>query len=282
LVHYDNPKVLADHAAEHSDDVVLSIFGGSASRSRMALVPAICETFGLAYVGPDAYGRIICQDKEVSKTLAATAGLTTAPHRLVRSPADIDKISDFPLPYVAKPLWEGSSIGIGADNLITSRQRGASVLRDLLQHFRQPIMAESFVPGREVSWCFINGEEQRPLRAMAEVIWNGDPRYFDTHLYDAPHKLMAEGRKTVRTITEELRPADAEAMERLLTLVGPIGYGRVDGKLKDGVFVFIEITPDAWLGSSGSLASSFGGYGLIYAEVIAQVLLSARKGPPGL
>lgn len=278
--HYEHPRDLARHAAQHTNDVVLSIYGGSVSRSRMALVPAICEIFGLSYVGPDAYGRIICQDKEVSKSLASTAGLKIAPHRIIRDIGDITKVSDFPLPYVAKPLLEGSSIGIGPDNLVTGRDQGEIVLQQLIKHFHQPIMIESFVSGREVSWCFIDAPGENRVRSFAEVIWDNEPDHFDRNLYDAPHKLTAEGRKYVRTITDELIKWDADALENLLELVGPIGYGRIDGKLRNGEFVFLELTPDAWLGPTGTFASSFSGLGLSYDEVIARLLLSAHPSLP--
>src|SRR4051812_11153515 len=65
--HYESPAELAEHAEQHRLDVVLSIYGGSSSRSRMAITPAVCEAFGLRFIGPDAYGRIIAQDKEISK-----------------------------------------------------------------------------------------------------------------------------------------------------------------------------------------------------------------------
>jgi D-alanine-D-alanine ligase len=278
--HYEHPKILAEHAAKHMGDVILSIFGGAVSRSRMALVPAVCETFGLSFVGPDAYGRIICQDKEVSKTIALEAGLKVAPHRIVREKSDISRVLDFPLPYVAKPLWEGSSIGIGSKSLVTDRHQGEIVLQQLLEDFEQPIMVESFISGREVSWCFIDGLETDRVRAFAEMVWADEPDHFDRNLYDAQHKLISEGRKTVRNITDELRARDAEAMERLLQMVGPIGYGRIDGKLRNGEFVFLEITPDAWLGPTGTFVSSFSSYGMSFDEVIARVLLSARTNLP--
>ena len=42
-VHYTGPSFLALNAAEHRNDIVLSLYGGSRSRSRMTLVPAMCE-----------------------------------------------------------------------------------------------------------------------------------------------------------------------------------------------------------------------------------------------
>lgn len=279
--HYENPGRLARNASQHDRDVVLSVYGGAGSRSRMALVPAVCEACGLSYVGPDAYGRIICQDKEVSKALALEAGLRTPSHRIVRSERDLDRIADFPLPCVAKPLWEGSSIGIGPDNLISARQQGEHVLRTLLAHLRQPIILEAFAPGREVSWCFIDSPTT-DLRSFAELVWNHEEDYFDRHLYDAVHKSKADevpGIKSVRVLPDALSTDDALALERLLDLVGPLGYGRIDGKLHNGTFVFLEITPDAWLGPTGTFASSFTQRGLSFQDVIAHVLLSAWRDP---
>ena len=49
--HYQTPSALARHANRHKQDIVLAIYGGQRSRNRMALVPAVCETFGLRFIG---------------------------------------------------------------------------------------------------------------------------------------------------------------------------------------------------------------------------------------
>jgi D-alanine-D-alanine ligase len=279
VCHYEHPKLLAVNTKQHIGDIVLSIFGGSISRSRMALVPAVCEAIGLSFVGPDAYGRIVCQDKEVSKALAVEAGLRVAPHRIIRIKEDLLKLADFGTPYVAKPLWEGSSIGIGTDSLITDRRRGEDVVGNLLTAFQQPIMVEAFIPGREVSYCFIDPVGYAPIRALGEIVWEGKADHFDHNLYDARHKEMADGRKTVQVISKELLPGDEAAMEALLQFLGPIGYGRVDGKLLNGEFRFLEVTPDAWLGASGTFVTSFREQGLSFDDVIANLLLSGHVVP---
>lgn len=274
--HYSHPKILAENASKHRHDVVLSIFGGEVSRSRMALVPAVCESMGLSYIGPDAYGRVICQDKEISKTLASEAGLKTAQHRILRGASDLSKLSDFPLPYVAKPLWEGSSIGIGPDNLVRDHAAGLAVTKRLLKQFEQPVMIESFVPGREVSYCFIDGPEKAVFRSFAESVWRGDSNYFDNHLFDSSHKSKVETSQSVRCIASELASPTADALERLLEILGPVGYGRIDGRLKGDEFTFLEVTPDAWLGSSGVFINSFLQSGHSLTDIIAQILLSGR------
>ena len=71
---YSHPSELARTAEKHRDDVILSIYGGIASRNRMALTPAICETMDLRFIGPDTYGRVIAQDKEVSRAVSVHSG----------------------------------------------------------------------------------------------------------------------------------------------------------------------------------------------------------------
>ena len=274
--HYDHPRLLAENASQHRNDIVLSIFGGRVSRNRMALVPAVCESMGLSYIGPDAYGRIICQDKEVSKAIAGEAGLKTAPHRILREPSDVSKLAEFPLPYVVKPLLEGSSIGIGPENLVNDHAFGRNLASELLKRFQQPIMVEAFIPGREVSFCFVDGPEKTAYRSLAESVWLERSDHFDNHLFDSFHKSHVESAQTVRDINHELLPQTSEAMERLLVFLAPLGYGRIDGKLNGNDFIFLEVTPDAWLGSSGVFMNSFKLLGRSPGEIMTQILLSGR------
>lgn len=276
--HYQSPASLGLNAAKHRDDIVLTIYGGRESRNRMALVPAICEAYGLRYIGPDTYGRIICQDKEISKNLAKDCGLPTPLWRIFRKPADIGFVEGFPLPFVAKPLLEGSSIGISPRNLVRSAANGVSLCLELMDTFQQPVMIEEFVPGKEVSFNCIESVPS-PLTAYSEIVIEGDPDYFDEHLFDADEKQHRRLPRRVRTIDSELHHDDRAQLEKLLAVISPFGYCRVDGKHRDGRFVFLEITPDAWIAPKGAFASSFMNQGMTYEEVIASLLASAPPVP---
>lgn len=153
--HYPDPASLAERAQDHREYIVLSIYGGQGSRNRMALVPAVCEVFGLRFIGPDTYGRIIAQDKEISKRLAADCGLLTPAWRIVRNSIDLGYINGLTFPVVVKPLMEGSSIGISQRNICADIETVESVAFELLDAFHQPVIIEEFVPGREVAYARI-------------------------------------------------------------------------------------------------------------------------------
>jgi D-alanine-D-alanine ligase len=277
--HYKGPAELARNAQRHAGDVVLTIFGGQRSRSRMALVPAVCEAFGLNFVGPDAYGRIIAQDKEISKRLAMESGLLTPAWRVVRDPYDFDSLDPLSLPVVVKPLLEGTSIGIGQRSLQREFQGVKALAEELLAKHRQPVIVEEFIGGREVSYNSIE-TGAGPLTAFCEVAITERPDYFDSRLLDLDEKFFRKHQRTIVDIGSELASQDRDAIAKFLSFFGRYGYCRVDGKLRGGRFHFIELTPDAWIDPSGQFAAPFLTQGLPYAAIIEFVLASAFVTPP--
>jgi D-alanine-D-alanine ligase len=271
--HYFGPNDLAERAKEHQDDIVLTIYGGKASRNRMALVPAICETFRIRHIGPDVYGRIVAQDKEISKRLALDCGLRTPAWRVLRNERQLHLISQMNLPVVIKPVMEGSSIGISQRNRATSFDDAEALAKELLASF-QPIIVEEFVPGREVAYCKIETAD-RQAWSFSEVLLGTDPTFFEDRLFDAQEKLFRRPDRTIKSIERELDVDDQEHIEELLGSFGSYGYCRVDGRLGKGKFHFLEITPDAWMGQHGQFAMSFTNKGWAYSDVIAAVLASA-------
>ena len=196
----------------------------------------------------------------------------------MRSVDDLPRVSALPAPLVVKPLLEGSSIGIGKRNLVDSAADAVAVAADLLAEFDQPVLAEVFVPGREVSYVKI--EDAGPESwALTEVVKDDDSRWFETRLFDADEKFHPNTKRHIETVDAELSKEDQAALDAFLTAFGHYGYCRVDGRLAGGLFNFIEMTPDAWLGPHGQFAAGFISKGWAYRHVGAAILRSASRVP---
>jgi D-alanine-D-alanine ligase len=273
VVHYKSPQELANNASKHLNDIVLSIYGGEISRNRMALVPAICETFNLSFIGPDVYGRIIAQDKEVSKRLALDCGLRTPKWRIIRSPVDMRILKNAKYPCIIKPLLEGSSIGISQSSLVYTPSEAEIIANDLLTDIGPPIMVEEFISGRETSLSVIE-QQGNFLWGYSEVVIKGNPVFFENALFDAEEKTNPSPRRTVCNIDNELDPQDLRNIENFLRSFGQFGYCRVDGRHKDGKFYFLELTPDAWIAKRGQFAMAFTEKNWSYSQVINAILTS--------
>lgn len=272
-LHLSSLDALTERASQRlPGDVVLSIFGGERSRNRMALVPAICESFSTRFIGPDVYGRIVCQDKEISKILASQCGIITPWHRIIRTEADLDQLDGAPFPVVVKPNMEGSSIGISERCRAKTATQMQEIARELLCEFKQPVLVEKFVGGREVSVNVIETIDGMEMR-FTEIKLPGNPRYFDDHLFGMETKAPWIGLE-VAPLEDKLEEQDMMSITRLMKAVGHVGYCRIDGKLLDGRFHFIELTPDAWLDPEGAFAQSFTRHGWSYSQVLQCILAS--------
>lgn len=266
-----HPKKLLDPHNISAGDVVLPLWSGQKSRNRRALVPSICESLGVPYVGADAYAAMMCQDKALAKTFCTMAGLCSPVHVLVpeyRMPADLSPLR---FPCVVKPSMEGGSMGISDDCIVFDERSALDRAFDMRRQWKQPILIEEFVPGREVSVCLF-GNSKYVRIGGAEVIVDGDPEYFDSHLngFDLK-KAIIRPRKNVSCPEGEIEPF-ADASISLFRSLGKVDYMRVDGKLKDGLFTVLELTPDAHLGATGGFAVALTDEAHTYAELLQALI----------
>ena len=74
---------------------------------------------------------------------------------------------DLPFPLFAKPVAEGTGKGITADSKIRDRDSLRRVCRELLARCRQPVLVETFLPGREFTVGILGtGDEARVVGSM--------------------------------------------------------------------------------------------------------------------
>jgi len=277
--HFETPAELVAAAGDLREALVFSTYAGGRSRNRLTLVPAVAESLGLDFVGLDAMGQALAHDKEVMKRIASDCGLATPRWRVVRDRNSAKICKEFPTPYLVKPLSEGSSIGISQANIICDGDKGTTLAIELLERFRQPILVETFVAGREVSLVSIEAEPA-PHQGFVEVAVEGEPDYFSHHVFDADEKLNRRLRRNIRRIDDALHPDDHLAIKTLLSTLGHYGFIRVDGKLtRDGRFQFLELTADPWLGILGHVAQAFMNEGWSYPDVVHAILASAQLAP---
>ncbi|MFH1529722.1 MAG: D-alanine--D-alanine ligase [Pseudomonadota bacterium] len=154
----------AGRLRKHPPDMVFNIAEGSAGVHREAQVPAVLEMLGIPYTGSDPLTLALCLDKAWTKMILGHAGVPTAPFRIVTEPGALALADEVPLPAMVKPLYEGSSKGIRDDHLARDRGHLREVVLRTLAEYRQPVLVEAFLPGREFTVGFIgNGPDLRLL-----------------------------------------------------------------------------------------------------------------------
>lgn len=143
-------------------DIVFNIAEGASGPCREGQIPSILEYLDIPYTASDPLTLNICLDKARAKEILAYHNLATARFRVVASKNFSFNSLHYPL--VVKPLYEGSSIGIRDNSLVTTRQEMKERVSWLLDRYSEPAMVEEYLPGREFTVAVIgNGDEARAL-----------------------------------------------------------------------------------------------------------------------
>jgi D-alanine-D-alanine ligase len=115
---------------------------------------AILETSGIPYTHSGVLASALAMHKEKSKTIFRAAGLPVAESKLV----DIELVAaqhQMALPYVVKPVAEGSSVGVF---IVDHTSNGPpTVILEQRKLFGTHVMVEKFIPGRELT-CAVMGD----------------------------------------------------------------------------------------------------------------------------
>lgn len=147
-------------------DLVFNICEGLHGAAREAQVPAILDVYDIPYTFSDPLVMSVCLDKPLTKMIVRAAGGPTPDFVTVEKPADIGRV-DLPFPLFAKPVAEGTGKGIGPMSKIHNSAALESVCRQLLARYRQGVLVETFLPGRELTVGLVGtGAEARVLGTL--------------------------------------------------------------------------------------------------------------------
>jgi D-alanine-D-alanine ligase len=154
----------AERLADARPDLLFNIAEGRSGPNREAHVPAIAEFLGIPYTASDPLTLAVALHKGRTKEILAQRGVPTPSYVLIESFGDLARLEGAAFPLFLKPAWEGSSKGIAAANRVESARAAKARAEQLLATYRQPVLAERYLPGAEFTVAILgNGHETRCL-----------------------------------------------------------------------------------------------------------------------
>lgn len=153
---------------EAAPELVFNISEGHGSRSREAHVPAVCELLGVPCTHSDPLTMAVTLDKAMAKRVVAACGVPTPRFAVIERPADLADLA-LPYPLFAKPLFEGSSMGIRRRSRVGDRRELEERVGQLLGDYREPVLVEEFCGGAEFTVGLLGPAERARVIATMEV-----------------------------------------------------------------------------------------------------------------
>lgn len=150
-------------------DLVFNIAEGLYGPGREALAPALLDAYQIPYTFSDPLVLALTLDKAACKRFVRDLGLATPDFAVMREPCEIAAV-DLPYPLFVKPCTEGTGKGISSASKVASAGALQEICRGLLARFRQPVLVETYLPGREFTVGLAGtGAKARSLGCMKVV-----------------------------------------------------------------------------------------------------------------
>jgi D-alanine-D-alanine ligase len=256
-------------------ELVFNIAEGLKGVGREAQVPALLEAYDIPYTFSDTMVMALALHKGMAKRVVRDCGVPTAPFAVVETMGDLAAV-ELPFPLFAKPIAEGTGKGVTPASRVTSATSLRKLCRQLLERYRQPVLVETFLPGREFTVGIIGtGASAEPVAVM-EVVLNAQA---ETGVYSYVNKEECESRVVYRLAEDEqAKEAGAVALAAWRAL-GCRDGGRVDLRQDAwGKPLFLEVNPLAGLHPTHSdLPIMCTLAGIPYDALIGRIVESARR-----
>lgn len=268
---YEQPSEFMDNISKHKNDIVISaIWSGTKSRNRKSLIAAICEAYNIKYVGADTYVQSLCQDKQLSKVLVEGTCIK-APRGILFSPDHLcyDNLDFLNFPIIVKPNLEGSSIGISDNSIADTKEHAIRIIKDIVNVFPS-VLAEEYIPGRELSICCV-GRNTVDLMEAVELQIDGE-NYFEKRIWGYESKKGGKCKVTREVVTSQIPQSILDSAKKIFLSLGKVDYMRIDGRLYNNQFYLIEFTPDCSLHPDCFMSEAFKHNGYTYNEMIAALV----------
>lgn len=259
-------------------DIVFNIAEGFGTRSREAHVPSALEMLGVPYTHSDPLTLALTLDKAMAKRVAAAAGVPTPRFAVVEYLEDARGL-DLSYPRIAKPLFEGSSMGIRKHSRVTNNEDFMELIEQLLRDYREPVLVEEFASGPEFTVGILgSGASASVIGAMEIVPRNCSTSEF-VYSLEVKRNYLEEVAYHVppKRPTELVRTVEAVALAAYRAL-GCRDVARVDVRIgDDGEPKFLEVNPLPGLNPvTGDLVILARGNGISYHELIGRIVEGAR------
>jgi D-alanine-D-alanine ligase len=269
-------QLIARLAAGDRWDLVFNIAEGLTGIAREAQVPAILDVYGIAYTFSDPLVMALTLHKGLTKSVVQSGGVPTPRFALVERPADVAGI-DLPFPLFAKPVAEGTGKGVTTASKAKDRAALQAVCEQLLQQYQQPVLVETFLPGREFTVGITGtGDAARPLGTLEIILL----KEAEAEVYSYANKEDCERLVEYRLVSAASDPIVRQGEHTALAawrMLGCRDAGRIDLRCDEaGVPNFMEVNPLAGLNPEHSdlpiLATKVG---LPFRKLIEQIVNSA-------
>lgn len=275
---------LVQKLREENPDLILnfceSIEGDSFQEMNAA---GLYELLGIPYTGSGPLTLGSCLNKVRTKEILSFHKLNVPSFRVFTSAEEVSR-KKINFPVIAKPIHEDASSGISNASVVYDRDHLQILLDDIIKKYKQPVLVEQYIEGREFNVAIVGNDEVVAL-PVSEIDFSTMPDGYH-HIVSYEAKWMpdtVEYKSTVPVCPAKISHRMEQKIQNTAIKAYQVmkcrDYARVDMRIdKTGRVYVLEVNPNPDLtpGESG-FARSAAAFGWSYGQLINNIVESAFK-----
>ncbi|MEK7061342.1 MAG: hypothetical protein AAB954_01635 [Patescibacteria group bacterium] len=244
-------------------------------------IPGILEILEIPYTGADILGISLDTNKFVIKKLLEQNGVPVPRFQLFATPNDpIDPVLRFPL--ISKLNEIHGAVEITKDAVSDTERQLRERLKFLIKTYKQPVLVEEFIVGREVTAILLEGLNKKVY--LAEKVFNQEKeegKYIFSTFEDQWLKKGSESFHYAKFDDTILR----EYVKKAFDITRMYDYGKFDIRIdQSGRYFFIDSNTNPAFGPKEcdvAISVILDLYGISFQEILKRLMLNTVRDAQG-
>ncbi|OGM21908.1 hypothetical protein A2714_04595 [Candidatus Woesebacteria bacterium RIFCSPHIGHO2_01_FULL_38_9] len=272
----DLPEILRKDKPELVINLVDSVKG---VESLSSSIPGVLELLDVPYTGADILGLSLGYNKFLVKKLLQQNGIPIPNYQLFNTPSDfIDSTLRYPL--ISKLNEIHGAVEITKDAVSETEKHLIERLKFLIGTYKQPVLVEEFIVGREITAILLEGLNKKVY--LAEKIFNKpDEKYIFATFEDQ----WVEGHEDAYAYARYEDPILKEYVKKAFDFTKMYDYGKFDVRLdQSGRYFFIDANCNPSFGpkeADAAISTILDLYGISFPEILKRLLLNTMRDSQG-
>ena len=273
---YPGNQTLPAHLRRDKPEMVINLVDSVKGDETLAsAIPGVLELLDIPYTGADILGLSLDTNKFLVKKLLEQNGIPIPHYQLFNTPGDyIDPTLRFPL--ITKLNSIHGAVEITREAVSENEKHLRERLKYLIQTYKQPVLTEEFIVGREVTCILLEGMNKKVYLAE-KVFLNPEDKYTFTTFED---QWFLQGGE-VHQYQKYDDPVLKEYIKRAFDVTKMYDYGKFDVRIdQSGRYFFIDTNCNPAFGPKEldvALSVILDIFGISFYEILKRLLLNTVR-----
>jgi D-alanine-D-alanine ligase len=272
----DLPNKLRKNKPDMVINLVDSVKGNEALSSSL---PGVLELLDIPYTGGDILGLSLTMNKFLVKKLLQQNGIPVPQYQLFNSANDfIDSTLRYPL--ISKLNEIHGAVEITKDAVSENEKHLRERLKFLISTYKQPVLVEEFIVGREITAMLLEGLNKKVYLAE-KIFTNVDDKYVFSTFED--QWLNKTGFSFNYQKFDD--PILKEYVKKAFDVTKMYDYGKFDVRLdQSGRYFFIDSNCNPAFGpkeADVAISNILDMYGISFQEILKRLLQNTMRDSQG-